>query len=437
MTVTTFDAPLTDTVRQRETPTSPYEVAIFETRTGIVRRWAPLAGFPQWERGTNLQGSWSVPVAVSKGRVADAYGRRVQGMSRENLTAFSDTWYWSWAVCQGDHIWQAGPVLGYSPPNGFAVTVYGVGIWKLLTDKRVLLNPDRASRGGAAAFDADVCFGTSATSSIGSVVPLVNRNLALPSIAARIVETVLDEPGGDLPIDIADTTIAGTAVREYGGYELSSPGAALANLAQDEGGPEQEFSPYFTDPSRHMVRWSHDVGNPRLGQVAPVSPPVWDLGLALVSVGHEVDGGLQAHRFFQRGAGTDRATLIGFAEDLGPVTTGPNPNAPLLESVDTTHSQTELIATLTGYARAQLATDMRPILTLSPTVRLMGDAKGRPTRSPRLSQVSGGDVIVLRLRDHDTLPDGRYTVRVLRLSGANDGEHGTMDVQTLGVEFDD
>jgi hypothetical protein len=422
LTSTAFSARAAE-AEARSVGIDPPELCAYETRTGIVRRWLPLADWPDWERGLNLAGSWQASVPLDS-----------RYISKEELTAFSTPYYFSWAVVQGNKIWQAGPVTGEDYAGGGATrtTISGVGMLGFLTAKRLMLNPARATRRGAAAIDADIVFSPNPTSPIQSPVPAANQNLALPSIAARIVEIVLAEPGGDLPIDIASTTIPGTAERTYPGYDLGYVGERLTELTQAENGPEIEFDPYFTTPDRTLVRHRMLVGNRRLGALATTSAVRWDSDKALVDLAFGKDGTVQLHRAYQRGSGMDRNTLIGFAENLAGVTSGPNQVMPLLEDVNSSHTQVELLSTLDGYARADVATDVAPALTLRPTVRIAGDdGKGRNTRSPNLAQVSSGDVAVLEVLDHPRLADGSYTVRVIRFKSARSAVEAAMDVQVL------
>ena len=400
----------------------PIEVCVYETRTGTVRRWLPLADWPDWERGINGEGTWSCQVPLD-----DRY------LSKSQITAYTTPWHFSWAIVQGTHIWQAGPVLGEDYVDGATSTqVSGVGMLGFLARKRVLLNPARATRRGAAAIDADIAFGPDDKSPVLSPIPPENKNLALASIAARLVQLALSEPGGDLPIDVASTTIPGTAERTYPGYDLGYVGQRLIELSQVDGGPELDFRPYFVTPDRRQVRHQMLVGNPRLGVINPSVAPVWDSGRALVTLGVRRDGADQIHRQYQRGSGMDRNTLIGFAENMGGVTSGPSQLMPLLEGVESAHSQVELQATLDSYAAADVATNATPDLTLTPTVRIAGDdGRGRGTRSPHLTQVAPGSVGVLEVRGHPRLDDGSYRVRVLRFRSARSATDASMEVQLL------
>jgi hypothetical protein len=399
----------------------PFEVFAYRTRSGEVSRKIPAASTPQWERGLNLMGSWSVEVALDS-----AY------LTKEELTGVIDPWDWSWAICQGQKIWQAGPVLGERYSRGQSTTtIYGVGIWQLLADQRVSLNPTRTTASDIVSPDADTPFGPGALSTLGTPIPALNQALNLRGIAKRLVGLLLTEPGGDLPIDLpTDGSFTGDNVRDFPSYDTATWGERLFDLTQVVDGPEVEFIPRFTTLDREFIRHQMVLGSPRLGQLT--TPHTWRSAQALQGLDYTFDGAKKARRIWERGSGMDRNVRSGFAQDLDGVTTGALAGLlPLLERVESSHNSTEDITTLASYASVNLATHKRGLLTLQPTVAISGsDGMGGKSGSPELSGVAPGDIGILQIRKHPRLPDGDYLVRIARMRGAG-ADSATLDTSMV------
>jgi hypothetical protein len=395
------------------------EVLIAETRTGrVVRRGLPLAGQPRFSTGINRIPSWSVPVKLGTAELSNA-----------DLDGLTEGCRFSWVIAQGSHIWEAGPVLNESYTDSYTTTISGTGLWGLLSNHRILANPARASLAGVAALDADVCFGLGATSSIGSAIPVANRNLSLHTIAKRIVQTIETAAGGDLPVVYPDD-IAGTSVREYPGYDLASPGQRLLDLTGVEQGPEIEFRPEFTDETaKQAIQWRMRIGNPRLGTLT--FPYRWDLGKALVSVGYSRDSTNKATRAFAPGNGMNRDMPIGYYDQPINVL---DPGDMLLEQVDENHRSATDLVTLSTWAQALVNANRSPIPTLVATVRIPGDdGSGRQTVSPAASTLFAGDNAVLQLKNHARLADGAYGVRITGFETGDRQQLVKLLVQWIGM----
>lgn len=399
----------------------PYEVMAYRTRTGEVVKRIPISGVPGWELGLNLMGSWSADVNLDP-----------EYITKDELNGIAEEWDFSWLVCQGMHIWQAGPLQGEVYGGGNTTRFQGVGIWALLTDKRVLAHPTRAVRSSVVTTDSDIAFGTGVISPNSVPIPALNQNLNLRGIANRLLTLMIAEPGGDLPIDIATGGIfTGTSEREFLASSLSSWGKRLIEMSAVLNGPEMMFLPYFTSPQRRLVRHQFVSGNPRLGQLGYLH--VWDTAQGQVSVTFSKGNPDKTRRAWQRGSGMERNVLTGFAEDLTGVTTGPTSGTlPLLETANTDHSDVQLSQTLLDYANADVDTGKRANIELTVTVTITGDdGSGAGSRSPRLDAVTPGDTALLVVRNHPRLPDGNYNIRVIRMRGAGNVT-GTLDVQVLG-----
>lgn len=399
----------------------PYEVCVYQTRTGQVFDWLPLTGTPRWERGINIAGSWSVSVALDS-----------RFITKDRLNKLTDPkWYWSFAICQGTKIFQAGPLVSedFNDDGGNQTTFTGGGLWRLLLDKRLLLNKDRASTSVIKNNDADVSFGPGTTSDKGGAIPVANRNLSLHTVCKRVVENEIGKPGGTLPISLPDD-IAGFTVRTFQGPELGSTGQRLFEATQVIDGPEIEFVPRFTSDDRTAIEHVMSIGNPRLGRLD--YPHGWTTGKALNKLGFISDGQKMTDRDWDRGAGFDRNLITGFAENMADVTTGSYQTRPLLESVGTSHSNSDNTTELNGYAAADVQDGRTADLQLRVEVSMLGDTgTGDLPPSPRFIDVSPGDTGRLRVRDHRRLPDGLYEVRILRMGPGTSLSYGALTVDVL------
>lgn len=407
----------------RRVPVAPYEVCAYRTRTGEVMAWIPCARLPDWERGINMSGSWSAyPTLDSK------------EMPKSELNGLIDPWDWSWAIVQGQKIWQAGPVLGESYNDGTNSTrVYGTGLWQLLTDKRGMFSPSRASTSSITAFDADIPFGTGTLSGLGVTIPAANKNLNLRGIAKRLVEIAIgiSTDARYLPITLpTNGTFSGTASRDYPGYDMSSFGQRIYELTQIDGGPEIELIPRFTNTNRKFIEHQMVMGDPRLGQSGFYH--VWASGRGIVKLDVGIDGQQKGNRFWDRGAGMDRNINLGFSEDQSAVN-ATGSTVPLLEEIGNLHTDVEDPANtiLNGYAKALRDTNLRAITQVSPTISMNGtDGNGELSESPNLTEVSPGDLGLLKVLNHRRLPDGSFLVRIARMRGAG-LNRATLDVKLL------
>ena len=404
----------------------PVQVHVFETRTGRVIGSVPFAGNPRWSNGVNVSPVWSVEVKL-RGKADDG------GLAPLDLEGITDPWRYSWAIAQGAQIWEAGPSIGETHDGGASTMINGGGIWKFLTDKRLLLNPGRADVRTVTGTDADVNFGPDGwVPTSGGPVLAGNRNLSLHTIAKRIVQTICGAAGGDLPIVFPDD-IAGDAQREYPGYDLATPGGRLQQLTQVDGGPEVQFTPEFVDPlTRQAIQWRMRIGNPYLGNLG--YPHAWDQGKALISVpSYSTDGGNVSTRDWERGNGMNRDLVTGYADaPLNPS----DPGALLIETVGGDHTSATEQPTLDAWATSAVATNGKPIPAMTVQVRTAGDdGSGNKTRSPHQAEVFCGDNGTFELRDDIRHPDGKYYGRIVGRASGSTPESTVLTLQLLGREL--
>lgn len=395
----------------------PIEVRVFETRTGRVAATIPYEGVPTWKAGINTAGEWRVTVPLDQPELPLSL-----------LDGVTDPWLWSWAVSQGTKVWQAGPLVTEDYDGGLSTTFGGGGLLKLFMDKRTLLNPGRAGLGVITGTDADTVFGpTGYTPMIGGTVPAGNRDLSLHTIAKRIIAQDIATPGREIPI-VFPADIAGTAQREYPGYDLASVGQRLMDLSQVINGPEFEFVPEFVDTtSKQYVQWRLRLGNPYLGDLTFAR--YWEYRKALIDTKFGTDGSYRITRAFERGNGMNRDLVIGFADR--PV--GGSPAEMVLESVGSSHTSASDVATLNAWATATVSGGLDAAPTLSHVVRVAGDdGSGFQTGSPVLAELSTGDNCLTVYRDHPRLGTASYASRIIDIGSGADETQAVLTCQLLG-----
>lgn len=407
------------------------KVLAFETRTGRVAATVPYVGQPVWSLGVNTAGGWRVQVPVAPDIPAGTSSAGIDHLKKdykEWLDGIADPWRFSWAICQGSKIWQAGPMIAEEYTEGSPTTsIVGAGFWQLLTDKRRLINPARATLAGIASADADVAFGPGTVSTIGSVIPAAHQNLSLHTIAKRIVQIITTAAGGNLPV-VYPADIAGTSERTYPGYDLASPGQRLAELTQVIDGPEIEFRPQFVDEvTKQQIQWEMRIGNSRLGNLG--FPHAFDYGKALVGINRSTNGSGRATRDWERGNGMNRDLVTGFYDQ--PL--GPDAAAMLLENAGQDHTSSSNVSELNGWAQSYVLSNVVTAPNYSATVRVAGDnGQGEQTRSPILTTVDAGDNCVAEVRRHPRLPDGRYKFRIVGMASSGRAEEAVLQLHFLG-----
>lgn len=231
--------------------------------------------------------------------------------------------------------------------------------------------------------------------------------------AKRLVELAASHTGGDLPIVLpsdADLGGVGSAhVRTYPGYELGWTGERLRQLIEVEGGPEIQFVPRRRADDPRFIEWVMRIGvPPSMMLTQSGSPWVFDRSVprgGVLELSVATDGSQQSFRSWSSGQGDAETKVIGRAEDLTLVNAG----WPLLENEVTSNDNVVLLATLDAAAGEDVARGSRPLRTY--TLKVDRDAR------PNVGQYRPGDLATIRVKNHDTLPDGDIEVRIVSLSG--------------------
>ncbi|HWO59279.1 MAG TPA: hypothetical protein VNO31_04515, partial [Umezawaea sp.] len=218
-------------------------------------------------------------------------------------------------------------------------------------------------------------------------------------IARDLVELAQAHTGGDIGIELDGTLSSGIdRDREYDGFDLSTVGQALRNLANTLDGPDLLFDVVGVDamgrPIRRLLQ-----GEPLLGVQG--SPHVFEYGANLVDYTWARDGSGMITREFATGDGTAEGTPIAVSEDVDAYTVDGG-GFLLLESEHQWSGVSEL-DTLQDHADSQQSISARPLAT--PHFIVRGDM------APTVGEWSIGDDAVAVIED-DFFPRGmEATVR--------------------------
>ncbi|QUH01444.1 hypothetical protein HUO13_12045 [Saccharopolyspora erythraea] len=361
-----------------------WRVLVARTVDGAVVADVRPSEFPTFSREINAAGSWGVTLQLD-----DPSNVHVDFRSLATSVRYS------WAVCYGDFVCQAGPVTTYGIDEASrTLTVGGAGIG-VLFDRRIMRNPN----GHTAIVDPSEDIAYASYSIRGLVRDMVALNIA--------------QPGYELPIDIDTDSVTGNHSGTHHAYELKSVADLMDQFADNAERCEYEFAPYLANGGTH-VRWELRVKSPGLGD--PDTPAVWDSHGALGPVAVDGDGSAAtATRVWVKGSGSDRGLLTGFAEDA----TLYADDYPGLDYVDTEHSSVTEQATLESYADTALAAFRYPLETWSTDIRIDGLTSAGVRVSPELGTWNLGDAPWFAVQGHSWIPDGMYRRRIVAFSSSS------------------
>jgi hypothetical protein len=247
------------------------------------------------------------------------------------------------------------------------LTIGAAGLWSYYDHRKVLpvlsagVNPATVT--------------TSMTSSLGT-------------IAKQLVQLAHTHTAGALPV-VFPADESGSNVRTYAGSAMTQVGQALRDLTGVQGGPEIQFVPRRTAADPRYIEWVMRIGTtakPLLSQAG--DDWTWDATVPKSSVtGISVnrDGTQMADRAWEQGAGSDISTLFSQANDTTLTTAG----FPLLEVLDSTHTDVTVQATLDTWVAGLLASSVRPVETWT--------VKVRRDEPPNVAQYAVGDYVSLTI----------------------------------------
>lgn len=308
-----------------------------------------------------------------------------------DLDAWLDPWYSSLLITYQDRPLFCGPIVSNPREYLHEIQFDCMGIRALL-DKRIMVR------------ESDVHSATLAK----SVIFINGRSLG--TIAQDVVATVLQKPGGNLPIRYASprefTANDASHQRTYRAYNANTLSAddILTKLSEVARGPDIMFRPKIIDASQMVWEMYHGTEeNPRIAQKII---PEFDLTAAktqAASLEITMTGTYLADRAIMIGGGTNEATVMAVAEDLSRVSRG----YPLLE-VAANVSDTENKSVVLKHAKATVAQNQKPLKEFT----LFVDANG----TYPLGTYWPGDLIVVYTKGYFNVPDGPNKLRLLNLT---------------------
>lgn len=238
------------------------------------------------------------------------------------------------------------------------------------------------------------------------------RNMSLRAIACEIgVQCTSRKPGGALPIRWPYLGEAGIHERTYEAWDVQNLSAAhlLDLITNVAGGPDMQFRPTLSEDGLY-VGWDF---------TAAADGDIW-LGQSVMhELSYAPSGGTMEHltvdrlgpvqRVYASGSGTDKAQITCLCEDLTLVERAdPYP----LWEMTYSDSDTDDYTLLRSHAQGVLDANRRPVMQLSAQTNT---ADNNGLRA--LGTFWPGEQFLLDIRDYLPLPDGRYTSRLMRMSG--------------------
>lgn len=383
---------------------SEWRVFVCETRSGNIVADVEPVEFPKFSRKLNDTGTVNVIVYLDQ-----KHNKTV------DFRTYTAVGKYSWAVAYGTYVCQAGPVWSYSfDENTHCLSVTCGGIQSFF-GKRLLRN---AYYG--VGLITDISWDMAYTGSLSQIMlDLVSESLAMT--------TTDGQSAYQLPIicPSRNSLPAGTAQRNYLGYDLATVWDRMDELTKVIDGPEIDFVPELAANSA-QIQWRLNIGTPKLGDQS--TNAIWEYGSAMESIDVDVNGSTApTMRVWAKGTGSERDLITGYAGDFSLASQG----YPPLEYVDTEHSSTELVDTLNAYAQADLAQFRNPVETWSCSVQVEGQARitsGNVAVSPQLGSFNLGDAPTVFVDNHPWIPNGGYRKRITGVSA--DTEH------TMTLDFE-
>jgi len=280
------------------------------------------------------------------------------------------------------------------------LTIGAAGLWSYYDHRKVL--PVLAAGVNPATVT------TSMTSSLGT-------------IAKQLVQLAHTHTAGSVPVVFpADET--GSNVRNYPGSAMTAVGQALRDLTGVQNGPEIMFTPRRSEADGRFIEWVMRAGTaeqPLLSQSG--EDWVWDASVpksSVTGISVQRDGSAMGNRAWEQGAGSDVSTLFSQANDTTLTAAG----FPLLEVLDSTHTDVTVQATLDTYVAGLLSRSLRPVETW--TVKVRRDS------TPSVGQYTVGDWVSFKVDGWTKLGTPVVSVDGNDATGVVDGSN------TTGVSLD-
>ena len=278
----------------------------------------------------------------------------------------------------------------YDSANG-QVKISGADFWSYYDHRKIM----QVLPAEPVAYDA--------VAHLSSTTGLVDQN----AIVRSFIQLGNLHTNGEINIEL-DTSLSGILrERTYEGYELTSMGEGLRQLANVINGPDIAFdvSSYLDGSPKRILR----IGTPLIGQQG--SPHVWEYGGNIQHYIWPSDGSKMATRVYAVGNGIEKGTPIAVSEEQERYALG----WPLLESEHgyTTVSNTSV---LQAHADADQVASRAPVALPQLTVR--GDLP------PTLGTYGLGDDAVVIIQDDFHVEELTTPMRIVQMEIAPGEQQG-------------
>lgn len=312
------------------------------------------------------------------------------------------------AVVEHDVLVEAGPIWARTYDRDTQkLKLSGKGIWSLFDHR--MIEPLLAASIGVNQF---VIPDPSDTKGV-KTMPNPNvathiSNVWLGTIAKRLVAQAETWSGGDLPIVYPPDDL-GINVRNFEGAEFKSVGEAITQLTQVDGGPDIMFQPQLT-ADRLGIQWEMRIGTPTQPQLYAQTSVVFDMSVPesrITNLSVAEDASAMGSVSWATGGRAADSVLISRASASTLLDAG----YPLLEVLDSSHSDVTVQSTLDAYAVENLVFGSGPVEIWKFNTELDG--------SPDFSEYTVGDVvqIVVGETSDPYLVPGTYQQRIVSLAG--------------------
>lgn len=368
------------------------QVIIGDLRTGRRIVDLPFETL-SWMRPRNAAETMQCTVPLSS--------RLVRKLDLRNATTPAKSFI---AVVENDTIMAAGPIWTRSYSKATQkLSLAGAGIWSYFDHRQII---------PLLADNVNVIDPTTGASLAGSNTDFVNYSYGL--MAKRLIQQSMLWTGGDLPIVFQADELGGTYEKHFLGANLTKLGEGLRNFTQLVNGVDIDFLPQRT-ADRLGVQWLLRTGTIAAPEIHGATVQVWDYSVPHPSIRNLVtkdDAARMTMQAWTTGGKQDGAAVVERARNAGLLDAG----YPLLESVDSSHADVSVPATLQMYSQLAVRLGRAPEEQWTFEV----DA----TKSPRVGSYWPGDYTDLRIANDPWITTSRvpYRKEVAAIAGDQDGK---------------
>lgn len=261
----------------------------------------------------------------------------------------------------------------------------------------------------------------------------VLTNVSLATRAKRLIQQAQSWTGGNVPV-VFQADEADVSTKTYDGTDFKSIGEAITDITKLQNGPEIDLRGRFTADSLG-IEWVLRAGTIAQPMITSTSVLSWNITAPESAVKDLIineDASDMASLAWQTGGRSVADILVARAYDPYLL----NANFPLLEKLDSSHTDVSLQVTLDGYALqdATLGRSAANIWSMS--------VRANPDGSPPVGSYTVGDFADLYIAPFDQVlgigdlfyPEGgTYRRRIVGISGDAVGEWIKLDfAQNVG-----